>query len=103
MIYSNGFSVTPKTKSKHRFSVYNKGVEISLARNKELHEKLNYETLTKLDKTLRCEVQLSDFKNIKKAFHIADNEVQTFKSVLKCPNDVVYECFSKLIKGETAV
>ena len=103
MIYSNGFSVTPKTKSKHRFSVYNKGVDISLAKNKELREKLNYETLTKFDKTLRCEVQLSDFKNIKKAFSIPNEEVQTFKSVMECQNDVVFECFSKLMKGETAV
>ncbi len=103
LTYSNGFSVTGKAKYKHRFSVYNKGVEISLAKNKELREKFNYEYLKILDKTLRCEVQFTGFKEIKNAFHIPFEKVQTFKTVLECPYDVVYECFTKLWKGEKAV
>ena len=103
LIYSNGFSVNGKHKYSHRFSVYNKGVEISLAKNKELREKFEYEYLKKLDKTLRCEVQFTGYKEIKTAFHIPFDKVQTFKSVLSCPYDVVCECFTKLMKGEKAL
>ena len=97
--YSHGLALTPKSKANRRFVIYNKGREMCLKRNKEIRERFTYEYLDKVNHMLRCELQLRKYSDIKKAFHIPYKIPQTFKTVLECPYDVVYEQFFKLMKG----
>lgn len=97
--YSHGLAIVPKTKKNYRLSIYNKGREMSLKRNKEIYEQFNYDYLDTLNHMIRCEMQLRNFKDIKNAFHIPHDEPQTFNAVFECPYNVVYEQFCRLLKG----
>ncbi len=98
--YTHGLAIVPKSKANYRFSIYNKDKELCLKRNQAFCERFSYDYLNNdIKHMLRCELQLRKYKDIKKAFHIPHEEKQTFKTVLECPYDVVYEQFSKLMKG----
>lgn len=97
--YTHGLAIVPKSKANYRFSIYNKGREMSLKRNKGIREKFSYEYLNKVNHMIRCELQLRKFADIKKVFHIPHGKDQTFETIFACPHDVVYEQFIKLMKG----
>lgn len=98
LTYDNGLSLVPKTKSKHRYSVYHKGHEVLRSQNKEYREKFDFTFLENLNYCLRSEVQLKGSDNIKKAFNIGRYEHLTFENVFNKNLDIVSEQFGKLFK-----
>ena len=95
--YANGFSAIPKSRDKHRYSVYNKGKEINLAINKLYREQFDYAFLKDLNFCLRSEIQLENCANIKRAFDIGRNQKATFANLFSKDIDVVGEQFGLLL------
>lgn len=96
LTYDNGIDLMPKTQSKHRYSIYNKGKEVTLSRNKTYREQFSENLLKDLDFCLRAEVQLKDTKNIKRAFGLGKYQNATFANIFDRNVDVVGEEFGKL-------
>jgi len=96
--YNNGLSLVPKTHSKHRYSIYNKGHEVSRYKNKKYREQFDYEFYENLQFCLRTELQLKDSENIKRVFQIDKNEIRSFKNIFSKNIDVIGEEFGKLFK-----
>lgn len=103
LTYENGLAVVPKTKDNYRYSIYNKGKEVSMAQNKEFREKFDYALLNNLDFCLRSEVQLKKHVDIKSAFAIPSSKEQTFATVLESGVDVVGEELGKLFKQSEVI
>lgn len=98
--YINGLAVVPKTKERHRFIIYNKGIELRQAQNKDYREIFSGEYLEKTRNMLRFEYQIRDFKRMRKEFGIPKYEDPTIAGLLACNRNIVADFFQTLVKKE---
>ena len=99
--YESGLAVVPKAASaRHRFSIYNKGLELRKHKHKNIdyYNRFEYSYLEQLNHTIRCEYQTKNFAEIRKAYGIENGKIPTILDVVMCDKDVVSEQFSKLFK-----
>lgn len=83
LTYNYGLDLIPKKKSRHRYSTYDKGKEISLYRNKDYREIFDYDYLGNLKNCLRAEIQLEDVSNIRRGFGLGKYEPVTFENIFE--------------------
>ena len=104
--YENGLAIVPKaTSSKHRFSIYTKGIELRKHRHKDdnYYNQFEFSYLEQLNHTIRCEYQARSFAEIRKAYGIKNGKTPTILDVVMCDKDVVSEQFCKLFEDEGGI
>lgn len=97
--YFEGLELCPVAKSaKHKIMMYAKYPEILSKRHCDqgYFNQFDYEFLEKSKKTLRTELQLQSFDEIRKSFHISKQEQPTLESVFDYDGNVVDERLAEL-------
>lgn len=88
--YPTGLKLIPKAKKKHAICIYDKGYELTKARNKKLKSIFENKYLDELKHCLRVELQLKNYANIRKFFDLG-SEANTFKNLFEKDLDVLGE------------
>ena len=97
--YFEGLELCPVAKSaKHKISMYAKYPEILSKRHsdKGYFSQFDYEFLEQSKNTLRTEIQLHSFDEIRKSFQISKQEPPTLEKVFDYDGDVVNERLAEL-------
>jgi len=95
--FITGLAVTTKTLSNFRASMYIKGVELNKTRNREYRKILSYEKLEEARQTIRFELQLRKYKEMRKFFNIHNKLTPTLNRLFECQKPIVADCFDELI------
>lgn len=98
--YEDGLELIPIAKSAgHKLLMYAKHREILSKRHSDYgyYEQFDYEFLESIKNTIRSELQLKKFADIRHIFSL-DREKITLKKVFDCKKDVVKEKLCSLIK-----
>ena len=100
LTYEHGLTAHPKTNKKFKYSIYNKGIELSKARNKEFRQIFDYDYYLSLDHVLRCEIQLSSFSDMRDFFKLKYDDKPTLANILNSEVDVVANELSQIIDSD---
>ena len=95
--FITGLAVTTKTLSNFRASMYIKGVELNKTRNRDYRKILSYEKLEEARQTIRFELQLLKYKEMRKFFNIHNKLTPTLNRLFECQKPIVADCFDELI------
>ena len=101
--YEHGLVIIPNTvSSKYRFSIYNKGIEIKRHKygsdfHKQYYDLFDFQFLEQTQKILRIELQLNNYKQIRRMFNLEKRGVPSVSSIFNCQNDVLRYEFTKLV------
>lgn len=98
--YETGLTLIPKAKStKHRFSIYDKGVELKKSRSKhpEYNDQFEYFFLEDVKRTVRCEYQSLSFSDMREVLKLPRNKKPAISDVFEYRTDIIREQFAKLI------
>lgn len=94
----NGLVIEKKTlSSKTRFSVYIKGAEIKKAKHREYRKHISDELYKQTQQTIRFELELKKFKDIRKHFGINSKSAPVIQDLFKCQNSIIADVMSKII------
>jgi hypothetical protein len=109
--YKNAFAVVPdkaekfitgvdlktKTLSNFKATMYIKGVELNKTRNREYRQILSYEKLQEAKQTIRFELQLRKYKDMRKVFNIHNKFTPTLNKLFECKKTIIADFFDELI------
>ena len=95
--YQYGLALIPKTQANYRFIIYNKGMELRKLRNKDYREQFDYKFLEELNKIVRFEYQIKDFRRMRKEFGIPEWETPTIAGILRCKRNIVSDFMNELL------
>lgn len=98
--YTQGLELRPiKRSAKYKFLMYAKYAEIMTKRHNDFgyFKIFDYEFLEQNKNTIRSELQLQSFEDMRQTFHILEG-VPTLDQIFEYKNDVVAEKLEELMK-----